>query len=473
MRQLLRVGGCLLIGTLFWVNVDQACAQNIVADGFDYPIGVAPYYTQQNDGDGWYSAQDHGEWNEEFGKYHLGEDWNKETGTNTDCGLPAFAEASGTIVFAASGGSGWGNVIIVRSQLPSGILVELLYGHVASFSKTSGNVTRGDEIASIGDGGMEVPYCHLHFEVRYQNAAYWGSPGAGYSLTSQPPGWADPSDFMDANRFYANALVKVYGTSVGLLVRAPNACSTSIGTQADGSRGTVLGGGPIFCNGFSRYQIAWDDGTVGWSAQNWLKQVPVPPGTKDIVIQSVSASNTTPSPGDATTVSYTVVNQGTDTITATYREDVYLSTNTTLDGSDVLLGSSHNHTNDLPGGGGSHSRSAGVTIPSGTAGGAYYLLVQGDAGGSVAESNESNNVAAVPITVTPVTGPVTRYVATNGSDTGNDCTNAANRCATLAHAVSQANAGDTIDMAAGTYTLSMSLLIDKALNIQGQGVIVQ
>ncbi len=57
-------------------------------------------------------------------------------------------------------------------------------------------------------------------------------------------------------------------------------------------------------------------------------------------------------------------------------------------------------------------------------------------------------------------------------DAGNDCTNPSNKCATLAHAVNQANAGDTINLDAGTYN-EPGLVIDKALNIQGQGVVVQ
>ena len=66
---------------------------------------------------------------------------------------------------------------------------------------------------------------------------------------------------------------------------------------------------------------------------------------------------------------------------------------------------------------------------------------------------------------------VTRYVAPAGNDAGNDCTNPAAPCATLAHAVAQANDGDTIDMAAGTYT-EPGVLIEKKVLIQGQGVIV-
>ncbi len=65
-----------------------------------------------------------------------------------------------------------------------------------------------------------------------------------------------------------------------------------------------------------------------------------------------------------------------------------------------------------------------------------------------------------------------RYVATAGSDSGNDCINPVNPCVTIAHAVGQANDGDILDVAAGTYT-EPGLLIEKNLIIQGQGVVVQ
>ncbi len=45
-----------------------------------------------------------------------------------------------------------------------------------------------------------------------------------------------------------------------------------------------------------------------------------------------------------------------------------------------------------------------------------------------------------------------RYVAPTGSDTGNDCSNPASPCATIQHAVDQANPGDEIRVAAGIYS---------------------
>ncbi len=67
---------------------------------------------------------------------------------------------------------------------------------------------------------------------------------------------------------------------------------------------------------------------------------------------------------------------------------------------------------------------------------------------------------------------VTRYVALTGTDSGNGCTNPATPCATIAYAVSQANNGDTISVAAGSYN-EPGLLIDKQLRFEGQGVIVR
>lgn len=162
-----------------------------VSDGFDYPVGRKSYVTQAQDGDGWYNAQDLGEHD------HLGEDWNAESGGNTDCGQPVYAASKGTIIFAGEAGVGWGKVLIVRHRFPNNALVETLYGHLQSIVRTGGDVERREVIGQIGNADGAYP-CHLHFELRLPDCPAWGTTGAGYS--NNRTGWADPSDFIDAHR---------------------------------------------------------------------------------------------------------------------------------------------------------------------------------------------------------------------------------------------------------------------------------
>jgi len=161
-----------------------------VSDGFVYPIGSNTTATQANDGDGWYNAQD-------FGVHdHLGEDWNAEIGGDSDCGQPVYAAAKGTIAFAREAGPGWGKVVIVRHRLPDNTIIETLYGHLQSFTRTSGDVERRERIGSVGNGDGAYP-CHLHLELRFPDCPAWGNTGTGYG--SNRVGWTDPSDFIDAH----------------------------------------------------------------------------------------------------------------------------------------------------------------------------------------------------------------------------------------------------------------------------------
>ncbi|GAA4377124.1 hypothetical protein GCM10023186_11680 [Hymenobacter koreensis] len=115
----------------------------------------------------------------------------------------------------------------------------------------------------------------------------------------------------------------------------------------------------------------------------------------DLTITQASATPTTVASGGQMTASFTISNIGPG-IAGSSPVSYFLSTNTTLDASDRLIGT-------IGGGslsnGQTVSRSSPVTVPSNVATGAYYLLCVADGGGVVPETNENNNVAT-PIAIT-------------------------------------------------------------------------
>lgn len=83
---------------------------------------------------------------------------------------------------------------------------------------------------------------------------------------------------------------------------------------------------------------------------------------------------------------------------------------------------------------------------------------------------------AVPVVALPIllgaaapahAAATTRYVATTGDDSDNDCTAVATPCQTIQYAVDQADPGDTVSIAAGSYPESVD--IRYALTITGAG----
>lgn len=73
--------------------------------------------------------------------------------------------------------------------------------------------------------------------------------------------------------------------------------------------------------------------------------------------------------------------------------------------------------------------------------------------------------AALPVAIATGATGTTRYVAQGGSDAGNDCAAAATPCATIQHAVEEAAAAETVDVAAGTYAEHVT--IGKPLTLRG------
>jgi murein DD-endopeptidase MepM/ murein hydrolase activator NlpD len=164
----------------------------IIADKFAYPVGKQEFLTEAKDNkDDWYNATNFGETN------HLGEDWNKNSGGNTDCGEPVYAIGNGVITYAKDAGIGWGNVVIIEHKLPDGKKVQSLYGHLQEILKTEGEVKKREKIGTIGNANGKY-LCHLHLEIRDESCLSWNIVFVGYSPIRS--GWLDPSEFIDKYR---------------------------------------------------------------------------------------------------------------------------------------------------------------------------------------------------------------------------------------------------------------------------------
>ena len=84
------------------------------------------------------------------------------------------------------------------------------------------------------------------------------------------------------------------------------------------------------------------------------------------------------------------------------------------------------------------------------------------------------SAAATSTSVAHASPGTTRYVATTGTDSSNDCTNPITPCVTIQHAVDQVSSDDEVWVAAGTYTgtngyggLSQVVYISKSVVVRG------
>jgi subtilase family serine protease len=116
----------------------------------------------------------------------------------------------------------------------------------------------------------------------------------------------------------------------------------------------------------------------------------------DLDITSMS-SPTTGSPGSSITITDRTKNIGSGVVGPTLTH-FYLSTDTTVDASDILLGS-----RSVPSlaAGASSSGSTTVTIPQSTAVGTWYIVAKADGEDQVAETRETNNLYIRSIRIGP------------------------------------------------------------------------
>jgi subtilase family serine protease len=160
---------------------------------------------------------------------------------------------------------------------------------------------------------------------------------------------------------------------------------------------STLGAGPkylLFITDSSNQQVETDDGNNFLARPILLTQQDV-----NLQVSSVTAPASVLLQNQFS-LSYTVANVGTNVANADWIDRVYLSADPVIGGaSDVFVHSENVAAQSPLAGGGSYSITRNVSIANNVPSGDYYLLVFADASLSQLETNNNDNVRAIPIRV--------------------------------------------------------------------------
>ena len=126
---------------------------------------------------------------------------------------------------------------------------------------------------------------------------------------------------------------------------------------------------------------------------------PAPAPRADLIVAGIAAPAST-TPGATLSLTVTTRNAGTANAAGSTTR-VYLSRDGAVDSGDVVLGAA---TVAGLAAGALDTSTLTVTIPGGTAPGAWRLVARGDAGAVVTEANESNNTLAVSLDIASTAG---------------------------------------------------------------------
>lgn len=140
----------------------------------------------------WYEAT------RRFGPYNYHpnrcEDWNLETGGNTDLGEPLCAPFSGLVLAAHNYGGGIGRVVQLLGATPGGELIVWGGWHLHAITVSQGQVVRvGDPVGSIGNADGRYAGAHLHEQVCVVGPA--GVPAPTTFASNSNYRWQMPSVF--------------------------------------------------------------------------------------------------------------------------------------------------------------------------------------------------------------------------------------------------------------------------------------
>jgi hypothetical protein len=110
-----------------------------------------------------------------------------------------YAVANGTVIDSNYYSASWGNIILIKHDLPDGSNIWSQYAHLRDRFVTGGTVNKGDPIGTIGKGANDKYYAHLHFEIRikYLSASAWPS---GWTDDRVREYYVNPTDFINGHR---------------------------------------------------------------------------------------------------------------------------------------------------------------------------------------------------------------------------------------------------------------------------------
>ena len=134
-----------------------------------------------NPSSGFIRPVESGQISNEFGGAELGGNGYGHTGIDiaNTCGTAVYPAANG-IVTSVDRGSTIGGPYVTIMHLVNGKNYTTYYGHLsAQFVNTGDKVTTGTRIGNIGDIGLGVTGCHLHFEMNYGTMWAWAANNTG------------------------------------------------------------------------------------------------------------------------------------------------------------------------------------------------------------------------------------------------------------------------------------------------------
>ena len=194
--------------------------------------------------------------------------------------------------------------------------------------------------------------------------------GAGWSPSSKTGFYLSTNITWDSSDVFLGARV-----APALVAGASDAVSTTLHLPLT-STGTY----------FILARADWDGAVQESADTNNVKSCGAIKIGPDLIVSAVTASATAGA-GGPMSVSDTTRNQGgggAEVSTTRF----YLSANTTVDASDVMLGVRPVRALSA---GDSDADTMAVTVPAGTAAGSYYVLAQADTANAVSETSETNN----------------------------------------------------------------------------------